>query len=59
MTDRRSLWISSRKQPKQARSTELVVAVLEAAVRYGEGAALHHDTYDRVGVRGVKEAGFG
>lgn len=33
MTDRRSPRISSRKQPQQVRSTELVAAVLEAAVQ--------------------------
>jgi AcrR family transcriptional regulator len=33
MTDRRSARISSRKQPKQARSTGLVIAILEAAVQ--------------------------
>jgi AcrR family transcriptional regulator len=33
MTDRRSARISSRKQPKQARSAELVAAVLEAAAQ--------------------------
>ena len=33
MTDRRSARISSRKQPKQARSNELVAAILEAAVQ--------------------------
>ena len=33
MTDRRRAQISSRNQPKQARSTELVAAVLEAAVQ--------------------------
>jgi AcrR family transcriptional regulator len=33
MTDRRSARISSRKQPKQARSTELVAAILEAAIQ--------------------------
>jgi AcrR family transcriptional regulator len=33
MTDRRSASISSRKQPKQARSTDLVGAILEAAVQ--------------------------
>jgi AcrR family transcriptional regulator len=33
MTARRKLQISSRKQPKQARSTELVAAILEAAVQ--------------------------
>jgi AcrR family transcriptional regulator len=33
MTDRRSPRISSRKQPKQARSTELVATILEAAIQ--------------------------
>ena len=33
MTDRSSALISSRKQPRQARSTELVAAVLEAAAQ--------------------------
>ncbi len=33
MTDRRSPSISSRKQPQQARSTELVAAILQAAVQ--------------------------
>ena len=33
MTDRRSPSISSRKQPQQARSTELVAAILDAAVQ--------------------------
>jgi AcrR family transcriptional regulator len=33
MTDRRSARISSRKQPQQARSTELVTAILDAAVQ--------------------------
>ena len=33
MTDRSSARISSRKQPQQARSTELVAAILEAAVQ--------------------------
>ena len=33
MTDRRSTSISSRKQPQQARSAELVAAILEAAVQ--------------------------
>jgi AcrR family transcriptional regulator len=33
MTARRSASISSRKQPKQARATELVAAILEAAVQ--------------------------
>src|SRR4051794_19086778 len=33
MTDRRSPSVSSRKRPKQARSSELVAAILEAAVQ--------------------------
>ncbi|MGY3609523.1 MULTISPECIES: TetR family transcriptional regulator [unclassified Bradyrhizobium] len=33
MTDRRSTRISSRKQPKQVRSAELVAAILDAAVQ--------------------------
>ncbi len=33
MTDRRKAQISARKQPKQARSADLVAAVLEAAVQ--------------------------
>jgi len=33
MTARRRLQVSSRKQPQQARSTELVAAILEAAVQ--------------------------
>ena len=33
MTDRPNARISSRKQPKQARSAELVAAILEAAVQ--------------------------
>jgi AcrR family transcriptional regulator len=33
MTDHRTPQVSSRKQPKQARSTELVAAVLQAAVQ--------------------------
>lgn len=33
MADRRKAQISSRKQPQQARSTELVAAILEAAVQ--------------------------
>ncbi|WP_448043271.1 TetR family transcriptional regulator [Bradyrhizobium liaoningense] len=33
MSNRRSLSVSSRKQPQQARSTELVAAVLDAAVQ--------------------------
>jgi len=41
MTPRRNAEISSRKQPQQARSTELVAAILEAAVQVlaREGAA--------------------
>src|SRR6202012_1694138 len=33
MTDRRQAQISSRKRPKQSRSTELVAAILEAAAQ--------------------------
>ena len=33
MTERSSAQISSRKQPKQARSTELVTTILEAAIQ--------------------------
>lgn len=33
MTERSSIRISSRKQPRQARSTELVAAILQAAVQ--------------------------
>ena len=41
MTDRQQAQISSRKRPKQARSTELVAAILEAAAQVlaKEGAA--------------------
>ena len=41
MTDRQNAQISSRKRPKQARSTELVAAILEAAAQVlaKEGAA--------------------
>src|SRR6266550_6900629 len=40
MTDRKSARISSRKQPKQARSTDLVAAILDAAAQVlaNEGA---------------------
>lgn len=40
MSDRPTPWISSRKQPKQARSTELVSVILQAAVQVlaSEGA---------------------
>jgi AcrR family transcriptional regulator len=41
LTDRPTPWISSRKQPKQARSSDLVAAILEAAIQVlaKEGAA--------------------
>src|ERR1041384_5413079 len=41
MTKRRTARISSRKQPKQSRSTDLVAAILEAALQVlaKEGAA--------------------
>lgn len=48
MTDRRSPRISSRKQPKQARSTELVTAILEAAVQVLRKEGAHHFTTARV-----------
>src|SRR5580658_7528112 len=40
MTDRQNAQISSRKRPKQARSTDLVAAILEAAIQVlaSEGA---------------------
>src|SRR5580658_7849242 len=40
MTDRQNAQISSRKRPKQARSTDLVATILEAAAQVlaGEGA---------------------
>jgi AcrR family transcriptional regulator len=48
MTDRRSPRISSRKQPKQARSTELVATILEAAVQVLAKEGAHRFTTARV-----------
>src|ERR1700744_1586254 len=48
MTARRSARISSRKQPKQARSTELVAAILEAAVQVLAREGAHRFTTIRV-----------
>jgi len=48
MTDRQSVSISSRKHPKQARSTELVAAILEAAVQVLAKEGAHRFTTARV-----------
>jgi AcrR family transcriptional regulator len=48
MTDRRSPRISSRKQPKQARSKELVAAILDAAVQVLAREGAHRFTTARV-----------
>jgi AcrR family transcriptional regulator len=48
MTDRRSAQISSRKRPKQARSTELVAAILEAAAQVLAKDGAQHFTTARV-----------
>ena len=48
MTDRPNARISSRKQPKQARSTELVAAILEAAVQVLAKEGAHRFTTARV-----------
>jgi len=48
MTDRRSARISSRKQPKQARSTALVATILEAAVQVLAKQGAHRFTTARV-----------
>jgi AcrR family transcriptional regulator len=53
MTDRRSAQISSRKRPKQARSTELVAAILEAAAQVLAKDGAQHFTTARV----AKKAG--
>ncbi len=45
---RRKLQISSRKQPQQARSADLVAAILEAAVRVLAKEGAHHFTAARV-----------
>jgi AcrR family transcriptional regulator len=48
VTDRPSAQISSRKQPKQARSTELVATILEAAVQVLAKEGAHRFTTARV-----------
>jgi AcrR family transcriptional regulator len=48
MTHRRSARISSRKEPKQARSTELVAAILEAAIQVLAKEGAHRFTTARV-----------
>src|SRR5208283_5197909 len=53
MTERRSAEISSRKEPKQARSSELVAAILEAAVQVLAREGAHRFTTARV----AKKAG--
>ncbi|KQW89978.1 TetR family transcriptional regulator [Massilia sp. Root418] len=51
MTDRRSPRISSRRQPKQARSSELVSAILEAAIQVLAKEGAHRFTTTRVAER--------
>src|ERR1700761_9610889 len=51
MTDRREAQISSRKRPKQSRSTELVAAILEAAVQVLEAEGTQRFTTARVAER--------
>jgi AcrR family transcriptional regulator len=48
MTDRRKPQISGRKQPKQARSTELVSLILEAALQVLAEEGAHRFTTTRV-----------
>ena len=48
MTSRRKAQISSRKQPQQARSTELVAAILEAAIQVLAKEGAHRFTTARV-----------
>ena len=48
MTERRKLQKSSRKQPKQARSAELVASILEAAVQVLAEEGAQHFTTVRV-----------
>jgi AcrR family transcriptional regulator len=48
MTERRKAQISSRKQPQQARSAELVAAILEAAVQVLEKEGAQRFTTARV-----------
>ncbi|WP_434732727.1 TetR family transcriptional regulator [Rhizobium sp. YTUHZ044] len=51
MSDRPSPRISSRKQPKQARSTELVAAILDAAAQVLAREGAHRFTTARVAER--------
>ncbi|MGJ7609482.1 MULTISPECIES: TetR family transcriptional regulator [unclassified Variovorax] len=51
MTDRRSAPISSRRKPKQARSTDLVAAILEAALQVLAKEGAHRFTTTRVAER--------
>ncbi len=51
MTTRQSSQVSARKQPKQARSNELVAAILEAAVQVLAKEGAHHFTTARVAER--------
>jgi AcrR family transcriptional regulator len=48
MTDRRSASISSRKQPQQARSADLVATILEAAIQALAKEGAHRFTTARV-----------
>lgn len=51
MTDRQKAPISSRRKPKQARSTELVSAILEAAIQVLAKEGAHRFTTTRVAER--------
>ncbi len=51
MSDRPSLRLTTRKQPRQARSTELVAAILEAAVQVLETEGAQRFTTARVAAR--------
>ena len=51
MADRRTARISSRKQPRQARSTELVASILEAAVQVLATEGVQRFTTARVAER--------
>jgi AcrR family transcriptional regulator len=57
MTDRRKPQISSRKQPKQARSTELVAVILEAALQVLAEEGAHRFTTTRVAEKGGVSVG--
>jgi AcrR family transcriptional regulator len=51
MTDRRSTRVSSRRQPKQARSNDLVSAILQAAIQVLAKEGAHRFTTTRVAER--------